>query len=384
MAIYLDYNATTPVDPEVRDAISSSLKHDFGNPASAHVFGRAAAESVMRARQSVSALLGAGPGEGGAPGEVIFTSGGTESNNLALLGTARRLGRGHIVSSAIEHPSVLRTLEHIAAQEGFSVSYCPVGSDGRVIMEELERLLLKDTKLISIMHANNETGVLQPAEEIAGIATERGILFHMDAAQSAAKVPVDVNVLGAGMLTLASHKFYGPKGVGALYVKKGFEPAPITFGASQEGGLRPGTENVPLIAGLGKAAELARSDMERSARHSLELRDMLYEGLKADIPGLRLNGHETMRLPNTLNVSLPGADATALVSELGQSVAFSAGAACHAGKSSPSYVLKAMGLSDAEAMSSVRLSVGKYNTPEEIKEAVKTLSAAYYRLGRAR
>jgi cysteine desulfurase len=376
MAIYLDCNATTPVDPEVYDAVLSSMKRDYGNPSSSHANGIRARQTVEKSRALVAALIGSNPGE------IYFTSGGTESNNLAILGTASRHGRGHIITSYIEHPSVMNPLRHLEGK-GFAVTFLPVDESGRVSVEELKNSIRKDTILITVMHSNNETGVLQPIEEIGSIARRHGIPFHTDAAQSAGKVPVDVSSLKVDMMTIVSHKFYGPKGAGALYLKEGISLEPIMFGSSHEKGLRPGTENVPGIVGLGKASELAVREMKNRINNLTKLRDMLYEGLKKEIQGVKLNGHETLRLSNTLNIVLPGIDAVDFVEALREKVSFSSGAACHSGEKSPSYVLKAMGVKDIDALSSIRLSLCKDNTEEEIKEAVKFLSDAHRLQARA-
>lgn len=365
--IYLDNNATTPVDPEVSDAVLSSLKRDFGNPSSTHSIGQRARDVIEKSRMLISELIGC------KPAEIYFTSGGTESNNLAIIGTAERHKRGHIITSVIEHPSVLNPCRYLESR-GFQVTYLPVDSAGMVIIDELKKSIKKDTILITIMHANNETGVLQSVEEIGAIAGERGIPFHIDAAQSTGKMPVNVSQVKADMMTIVSHKFYGPKGIGALYLRDGLELSPIMFGAGHERGLRPGTENVPGIVGLGKACELAKMNIRNRVAHATKLCEMLFRGLTEKIDGIRLNGHETMRLPNTLNICIHGIDSTDLLEGIKDKVAASSGSACHAGQRKPSHVLKAMGLSDVDAMSSLRLSVGKDNTEEEIKEAVEIIA----------
>lgn len=365
--IYLDNNATTPVDPEVSDAILSSLKRDFGNPSSTHSIGQRARDVIEKSRMLISELIGC------KSAEIYFTSGGTESNNLAIIGTAERHKRGHIITSVIEHPSVLNPCRYLESR-GFQVTYLPVDSAGMVIIDEFKKSIKKDTILITIMHANNETGVLQSVEEIGAIAGERGIPFHIDAAQSTGKMPVNVSQVKADMMTIVSHKFYGPKGIGALYLRDGLELSPILFGAGHERGLRPGTENVPGIVGLGKACELAKMNIRNRVAHATKLCEMLFRGLTEKIDGIRLNGHETLRLPNTLNICIHGIDSTDLLESIKDKVAASSGSACHAGQRKPSSVLKAMGLSDVDARSSLRLSVGKDNTEEEIKEAVEIIA----------
>lgn len=367
--IYLDNNATTPVDPEVSDAIFSSLRRDFANPSSSHLPGRRAREVIENCRLRVAGFLGAGPDE------VVFTSGGTESNNLAILGTALFRGSGHIVTSAIEHPSVINTCRRLQAL-GFEVTYVRVDSEGIVDVDELKKSVKENTVMISVMHANNETGVIQPVDEIGAAAAVRGVTFHSDAAQCVGKMYLGQGAPPADLMTIVAHKFYGPKGVGALYVKKGTEVNPVFFGAGHERGLRPGTENVSGIVGLEKACLLARRDIGLRVAHTARLRDLFLDGLTSEVPGLALNGHKTLRLPNTLNVRIPGIYSDDLVEKIGDRVAASAGSACHSGGRSPSSVLKNMGLSDEEALSSIRLSLGKDNTEEEIMEAIAIISTA--------
>ncbi len=366
--IYLDHNASTPVDPEVADYMHSLLKTDFGNPSSSHGAGLRARKSIDAARTQVADLIGA------SPDEIIFTSGGTESNNLAIIGSVRQRKKGHIVTSVIEHPSVMNPCAHLE-DIGFDCTYVGVDNQGRVDPERIRKALRKDTLLISIMQANNETGVIQPIEEIGALACEKGILFHTDAAQTIGKIAVNAVQLRVDMLTIVSHKFCGPKGIGALYVKRGIELSPILFGAGHERGLRPGTENVPGIGGLGKACEIAGLHVQERS-HLKRVTDLLYNDLKTNLPALRLNGHETERLPNTLNVCIPGIDALSLLEIIKDRVAVSAGSACHAGQKKPSSVLTAMGLSDADAMSSIRLSAGRNTGEDEIRKAAGIIAAA--------
>jgi cysteine desulfurase len=367
--IYLDYNATTPVDPEVYDAVFSSLRRDSGNPSSSHLAGRRAREVIEHARGSVADLLGC------APEDILFTSGGTESNNLAIMGTALAHAKGHIITSPIEHPSVLNTCRHLESL-GFSVTYAPVDVAGMIITDAVLDAIRSDTILISIMHANNETGVLQPIEEIGNAAKERGIAFHVDAAQSIGKMSLGASLSFVDLLTVVSHKFYGPKGVGALFMRKGLVLKPILFGGGHERGLRPGTENVPGIVGLGKACQIAMRDIKLRVSHTSRLRDLLFSGLRSSLPDVVLNGHETKRLPNTINLQIPGISSHHLVEKLRDDVAISTGSACHAGTYAPSAVLKSMGLSDEEALCSIRLSTGKDNTEEEITRATGIIARA--------
>ncbi len=367
--IYLDNNATTPVDPEVYDAVFSSLKRDFGNPSSSHVAGKKAREAVENARRDVADFLGCGADE------VYFTSGGTESNNLALIGSALFHKKGHIITSSIEHPSVSNTCRHLESL-GFEVTYAAVDADGIVDPEEVRRSLRKDTFLVSVMHANNETGVLQPIEEIGAIAKAHGAAFHIDAAQSLGKLQFSLTGDVIDFATVAAHKFYGPKGVGALYARSGSQVLPLFFGAGHEKGLRPGTENVAGITGLGKACWIGKRDIKLRVAHTLRLRDLLLDNLRSLVPGMALNGHKTRRLPNTANVTIPGISSHELVEKIKDQVAISTGSACHSGEQVPSAVLKSMGLSDEAALSSVRLSVGKDNTEEEIISAAGIIAAA--------
>ncbi|MEW6117292.1 MAG: cysteine desulfurase family protein [Nitrospirota bacterium] len=363
--IYLDHNATTPLDREVQEAIRTSFAL-FGNPSSTHRLGLEAKAAIEQARERVARLIGANPSE------IVFTSGGTESNNLAIIGTAYVHQRGHLITSAIEHPSVMNPMKWLELR-GYAVTYLPVGRDGRIDPDDVKKALQKDTILISIMHSNNETGVLQPVQEVGMIARERGIAFHTDAAQSVGKMHVNVQNTAADMLTIVSHKFYGPKGIGALYVRSGVQLTPILFGAGHERGMRPGTENIIGIAGLGEACAIALRDMDFRIDHALRLRERLYELLRNDLD-CALNGHRDYRLPNTLNISLKGISAEYLIAQLRDAIAMSAGSACHAGTRRPSAVLKAMGVSDDAALSSLRLSVGKDNTLEEIKTAASMIT----------
>ena len=380
--IYLDHNATTPVHPDVLEAMLPYLGSEFGNPSSAHYFGQHAKQAIERAREAVAALIGA------RPAEIVFTSGGTEADNAAILGvvghalrTRKQPGQSplHVITTAIEHDAVLNACGALEAR-GVSVTYVLAGRDGIVGPDAVRSAIRPETSLISVMHANNEIGTLQPIEEIGQIAAEADIPFHTDAVQSAGKIPIDVNRFGVDLLSLSAHKFYGPKGVGALFVRKAVEIDPLLYGGGNERGRRAGTENVAAIAGLGKACELARSDMAEASAHLCELRNRLEEGLLARIPGARVNGHPARRTPNTLSLMLPSVDSESLVIALDLAgLACSAGAACSSGAVDPSHVLTAIGLIPAEARASLRFSVGRANTREEIDKALELIPAAVAR-----
>jgi len=370
--IYLDYNATTPVDPEVADAIEPYLRQHFGNPSSTHIYGRNAHQAVERARQQVANLIGA------RADEIIFTGCATEANNLAIRGAARALGdKGrHLITSAVEHPAVEQPFRRLA-DDGWEVSVIPVDKYGQVDPARLADAVRDDTVLVSIMHANNEVGSIQPVAEIAAITRPLGILLHTDAAQSAGKIPVSVDDLGVDLLTLAGHKFYATKGVGALYLRRGTAMQPVLVGASHEAGLRPGTENVPAIVGMGEAARLV---LERDPGHMQQLRllrDQLHARLVEAIPGIVLNGHPEQRLPNTLNLSFPGRDGRDLLAHAAAEVAASVGSACHEDGATVSGVLGAMGIETERALGAVRLSLGSPSTAAEIERAARALIAAW-------
>lgn len=372
--IYLDYNATTPIDPQVAAAMLPFLHTEFGNPSSAHARGERARRAVATARTEVAALVNA------APEEIVFTGSATEANNLALLGVARALpDRRHVVISAVEHPAVMQPALHLR-ELGWDVSVAPVDATGRIDPREVAAALRPDTALVSVMHANNEVGTIQPVAEIAALARANGSLMHADAAQSAGKVALDVAALGVDLLTLAGHKMYAPKGIGALFVKTGTPLKAIQFGADQEHGLRPGTENVPQIAGLGAAARLAREGLPAASAKLATLRDDLHRRLAADVPGLLLNGHAEHRLPNTLHVSFPGVSGRELLAACADTVSASVGSACHSYGDTVSGVLAAMGCDAARARGAVRLSVGRFTTAEEVATAATALIAAWRRL----
>ena len=373
-AIYLDYNATTPVAPEVVAAMLPFLREHFGNPSSNHAYGAAPRMAIAESRQEIARLIGA------RPSEIIFTGSATEANNLAILGLARALGtnRHHAVISAVEHPSVSEPFRRLR-ELGWSVTVVPVDAYGRVASRDIAEAMRADTALVSVMHANNEVGTIQPIAEIGAIARARGVAMHTDAAQSVGKVALDVEALGVDLLTLAGHKFYAPKGVGALYVRTGTPMAAVLAGAGQERGLRPATENVPHIVALGAAARLARERLPETCTHLRALRERLHTRLLQEVPGLTLNGHPEHRLPNTLNVSFPGVSGATLL-QMADQVAASTGSACHTGDAAPSGVLEAMGLSRERASGAVRLSTGHYTREDEIDTAAAALVAAWREL----
>lgn len=365
--IYLDYNASTPLDPRVAAAMRPFLEAGYGNPSSAHWAGTPARDVVEFARARVAALLGC------APDEVVFTSGGSEANNLALKGVffARRERGDHIVTTAVEHPAILEPC-HFLERLGARVTYLPVDRTGRVDPDDVRKALTPRTLLISVMHANNEVGTIQPIAEIGRIARERGVLLHTDAAQSIGKIPVDVGHLGVDLLSVVGHKFYAPKGVGALYVRRGVRLEPLVHGAGHEGGRRAGTESALLVAGLGQACELARdlAPLEETRR----LRDAFWGALRSHF-GERvfLNGHPDDRLPNTLNVSFVGQVGAEILARLG-GVAASTGAACHADRVELSPVLAAMGVPPEVGMGAIRFSLGRGTTADEVHAVVDRLA----------
>ena len=376
MRAYLDYNSTTPVDPEVLAAMLPFLAENFGNASSIHSPGQAARGAVDRARESVAALLGA------KAGEIVFTSGGTEADNLALFGLvfALKTAQKHVITTAIEHHAVLNSCQELERQ-GIDVTFVPVGRDGIADPEDIRRALRPETVLISVMYANNELGTIQPVEEIGRIAAEADVYFHCDAVQAAGKLPLDVNRVGADLLSISAHKIYGPKGAGALYVRAGTPLAPQFHGGHHERDRRPGTENVPGIVGLGKAAELARVNVASDPKRVAGLRDRLEESLLAAIPSIRVNGGAGHRVANTSNLAFSGAGGEALVIALDlQGIACSTGAACSSGAIEPSHVLLAIALSADDARSSLRFSLGRHTTSEEIDYAASVIPAAVERL----
>jgi len=367
--IYLDHCATTPLRPEVREEMLPFLRDRFGNPSSVHAFGRAARAAVEEARARVASLIGA------VPEEIVFTGGGTESDNLAIRGLAEALkGKGrHIITSAIEHPAVLRTCRSLE-QSGFKVTYLPVDAHGVVDPGAVMDAFTGETILVSIMHGNNEIGTIEPIEAIGGMTRERGVLFHTDAVQTVGKIPVDVRRLQVDLLSLSGHKLNGPKGIGALYIRRGVEIAPLLTGGHQENDRRGGTENVPAIAGLGRACELAGRDSISRMKALKALRDRLQSDLAGKFPDLQVNGHPEKRLPHVLSVSFRGLPADEILRALDrEGVAVSAGSACTSGRREISHVISALGVPPEVAQGTVRLSVGWGNTAKEIKAAADLL-----------
>jgi cysteine desulfurase len=367
--IYLDYNATTPIDPIVLDAMLPFLRGEFGNPSSQHAYGRTAHEAVDQARRQVAELLGS------FPDEIVFTGGGSEASNLAIKGAFFAAGGkpAHMITSAVEHPATLRPCEFLG-RLGCRITVLPVDRHGKVDMTALREALREPTLLVSIMHANNEVGTLEPIQEIARLAHEKGVLVHADAAQSIGKIKVDVNELGVDLLSVAGHKVYAPKGIGALYVRRGTKLEPLIHGAGHEHGLRAGTENVPYIVALGAASALARKTLPLTTQHLRRLRDRLWDGLRARWGDrIMLNGHPEDRLPNTLNVNFAGHVGTDLLRKA-PLVAASTGSACHEGLIELSPVLKAMGVPEQVGKGAVRLSVGKFTTEQEIDQAIQAFA----------
>jgi cysteine desulfurase len=394
--VYLDHNATTAVEPEVLDAMLPYLSGEFGNAASIHNFGQKARAAVETAREQVAALIGA------RPQEVVFTSGGTEADNHAIFGAVSalvtwlpnrsansldELGKRlsiahlkHVITTAIEHEAVLNTCQELEKQ-GVRVTYLPVDGQGVVSAEAVRRALRKETVLITVMHANNELGTVQPLEEIGRIAADADVYFHTDAVQSAGKVPIDVNALRLDLLSLSGHKFYAPKGIGALYIRGGTRLQQLLYGGHHQRGFRPGTENVAGIVGMGKAAELARKSLVEDAARISALRDRLEQGLLSRVPHSRANGASAPRTPNTTNILYSGIEGEALVIALDlKGLACSTGAACSSGAVEPSHVLTAIGLSPDEARSSLRFSLGRHTAADEIDFALQIVPAAVEQL----
>ncbi len=368
MAIYMDHNATTPLRAEVREAMAPYLEGRFGNASSVHTFGREAAKGLSRAREQVASALGC------TPEEVVFTGCGTEADNLAIKGVAYAHRGNHIITTPLEHHAVLHTCRYLE-RRGFSVTYLPVDGHGLVDPDDVRKAITERTSLVSVMHANNEVGAIQPIAEIGRITRERGVLLHTDAVQSFGKLPTVVDDLGVDLLTLSAHKIYGPKGVGALYVRRGTHLEPLLHGGHHEHGLRAGTENVAGIVGLGRAAELALAEMEEEGQRLTALREHLWEGIAANLRGVRRNGHPTRALPNTLNVCFEYLEGEAILMGLDvQGIAVSTGSACTSDVLEPSHVLLAMGVPPAIAQGAVRFSLGRGTTAEEIDRVVEAVT----------
>jgi len=383
--VYLDHNATTAVEPDVLDAMLPYLSGEFGNAASIHTFGQRARAAVETAREQVAALIGA------RPQEIIFTSGGTEADNHAIFGVAQSLlaaprdgaGAGaskHIITTTIEHEAVLNTCQALE-KRGVEVTYLPVDRDGLISPAEARQAIRKETVLITVMHANNELGTVEPLEEIGRIAADADVYFHTDAVQSAGKLPIDVNALRLDLLSLSGHKFYAPKGAGALYIRGGTRLQQLLYGGHHQRGFRPGTENVAGIVGLGKAAELARKSLSEDAARVAALRDRLERGLLSRVAHSHANGAGAPRTPNTTNITFPGVEGEALVIALDlKGLACSTGAACSSGAVEPSHVLTAIGLSPDKARASLRFSLGRHTTAAEIDFALQVVPAAVEQL----
>ncbi|MEK6777262.1 MAG: cysteine desulfurase family protein [bacterium] len=376
--IYLDHNATTPIDPGVIDAMAETARRFWANPSSGHPPGLAAREELAKRRSVIARFIGA------KPEEIIFTSGGTESDNLAVFGAARanqNKGR-HLLISSIEHHAVLESCKVLSGQ-GFDVSHLPVDRDGRVDPDDVKKELRKDTVLVSVMHANNEVGTVQPIAEIGRLVRERGVLFHTDAAQSVGKLPIHVDELCVDLLTCSSHKIYGPKGVGFLYVRAGTNLSPLSYGGAQEGGFRSGTENLPGIAGLANALETAEKGMQKEGSLLAQLRDALFEALSRSLDGIDLNGHMTSRLPGTLSLSVQGVKSSDLITLLSQKGVFvSASAACTTASIHPSHVLSAMGISPSRAAGTLRISLGRSTRKEDLPYIADVLSSSVKQMRR--
>ena len=373
--VYLDYNGTTPHAPEVVDAMLPFLQTEFGNPSSGHWYGIAPRKAVMNARAQIATLLGCNSSE------VIFTSGGTEANNHVLksIAGARYTHGTHIITSCIEHPAILEVCRFMEGH-GFSVTFLPVDGDGIVDPSDVAAAIRPETILISIMHANNEIGTIQPIAEIAALARSHGILMHTDAAQSLGKIEVKVDELGVDLLSVAGHKIYAPKGVGALFIRDGVDNAVFCHGAGQENGRRAGTENVLEIVGLGKACELAETGLDTHAAHMRQMRDRLEAGLAEALNDIRFNGHRERRLPNTCSISFKDLEANRILEEIGLDVAASAGAACHADQVELSHVLSALLLPKRWAMGTLRFSTGRYTSNDDIDHALDVIVAKVKRL----
>lgn len=371
--VYLDYNATTPIDARVLAAMLPYLRDEFGNPSSAHALGRRAHDAVEAARAEVAALIGA------SAGEIIFTSGGTEASNIAIRGAvAAGNGRRAVVTTAVEHPATDACCTFLQ-NEGHKVTRIAPDSNGRTDPAKFAAEIDSGTALVTVIHAQNEIGTIQPIADISVAARKHGALMHADAAQSLGKISVDVNALGVDLLSIAGHKLYAPKGIGALYVRRGTKIPPLLLGAGQESCRRPGTENVAFIVALGEASRIAAIELENGHEHLASLSNALWERLKKSVPGIKLVGHPSERLPNTLNVLFPGVSGRLLL-EACPGVLASNGSACHADSEEPSAILRAVGIPHAEALGAVRLSLGRHTAQDDIEAAASRLAAAWQAL----
>ena len=373
---YMDHSATSPVNPEVLEAMLPYFTESFGNASTLYALGREARTAMENGRKQVASLIGA------KPEEVYFTSGGTESDNIAIKGTVSRLkGKGnHIITSAIEHPAVEETCKYLE-KNGCQVTYLPVGEEGIVKISDVEAAIIPETILITVMHANNEIGTIQPIKEIGALAREKGIYFHTDAVQSVGKIPVNVGDLNVDMLSISAHKLYGPKGTGALYIRKGVRIDPLFHGGGHERGMRPGTENIPGIVGMGKACQIAQDNMEKNMEYVSSLRDRLIKGVLGEIEQSDLNGHPTKRLPNNANFRFSSIEGESLVLQLdAKGINASTGSACSSKKLEPSHVLMAIGLKEVDAHGSLRISLGSENTPEDIDSSIVAIKEVVERL----
>jgi cysteine desulfurase len=372
--VYLDHNASTPVHPEVLQTMLPYFSEHYGNASSIHSFGREARDAIEAARAGIAGFLGV------HPDEVVFTSGGTESDNLAIKGVAHARGRGHIVTSQVEHHAVLRTCQALE-REAFTVTYLAVDGQGLVDPDDVRHALRSDTILVTIMYANSEVGTVMPIPEIGRIAQERGIPLHVDGVQAFGKIPVSVRDDGISLLSASSHKIYGPKGIGALYIRKGTKMVSVQHGGDHERRRRAGTENVPAIMGFAKAVEVRSREMHEEAVRVRGLRDRLWDGTRERVPGVRLNGHPTRSVPATLNMSFRGVEAESLLLALDlKGIGASAGSACTSGSLEPSYVLTAMGVPPEWSLGAIRCSLGRSTTPEDIDYVLETLAPAVARI----
>ena len=373
---YMDHSATSPVNPEVLKEMLPYFTESFGNASTLYALGREARTAMEKARKQVASLIGA------QPEEVYFTSGGTESDNIAIKGTASKLKNkgNHIITSDIEHPAVEETCKYLE-KNGYQVTYLPVGEEGIVKVSDVEAAITPETILITVMHANNEIGTIQPIKEIGALAREKGIYFHTDAVQSVGKIPVNVGDMNVDMLSISAHKLYGPKGIGALYIRKGVRIDPLLHGGGHERGMRPGTENIPGIVGLGKACQIAEDNLEKNMEYVSSLRDRLIKGVLGKIEQSYLNGHPTKRLPNNANFRFSSIEGESLVLQLdAKGINASTGSACSSKKLEPSHVLMAIGLKEVDAHGSLRISLGTENTPQDIDYTIDAIDEVVERL----